>query len=155
MLYFLPVIVIIVAATTYQISAKQIPKKMNHFAGLVITYSCLALVSFIIFSLSSGGDTMADIAIGINQSVFLYGIAAVGIETGYIFLFRAGWNISLGGVVCNIMVAVSMIAIGLAFFGESLTIKQIIGICLCIIGLILINRGEISSGKAGGKVNLK
>lgn len=147
MLYFLPVIVIIAAVATYNISAKGIPGKINLFAGLFVTYSTMAIFAIIVFSASSGGETMIDIAKGVNWSVFTYGLAAVGIETGYILLYRAGWNISLGGVVCNILTVVSMITVGLLIFRESLDLKQIIGICFCVIGLIFINKDEFMKEK--------
>ncbi len=147
MYYFLPVIIVVCANVTYDICAKSIPVRLNHFAGLTVTYTCLAIFSFIAFTVSSGGSSLLAEVSGINWAVIIYGIASVGLETGYILLFRAGWNISLGGLVCNILVAVSMILVGLFIFGETLTVKQIAGICLCIAGLLFINRSELSNNR--------
>ena len=147
MYYFLPVIIVICANVTYDICAKSIPEKLNHFAGLTVTYMCLAVFSFIVFTISSGGGSLMTEISGINWAVIAYGIASVGLETGYILLFRAGWNISLGGLVCNILVAVSMLMVGLFIFGEDLSVKQIAGICLCITGLLFINKSELTGSR--------
>ena len=145
MYYFLPVIIVLGANITYDICAKSIPSKLNHFAGLTVTYTCLAVFSFIVFTLTGDGVSLVSEIKDINWAVIVYGIASVGLESAYILLFRAGWNISLGGLVCNILVAVSMILVGLLIFGESLSPKQFAGIILCIAGLLVINRSEISS----------
>lgn len=145
MFYFLPVIIVIIANVTYDICAKSIPEKLNHFAGLVVTYSCLAVFSFIAFLVTADGASIVAEISDINWAVVLYGIASVGLETGYILLFRAGWNLSLGGLVCNILLALSMILVGLLLFGEALTVKQFAGIILCIAGLLVINKSELSN----------
>jgi uncharacterized membrane protein len=67
------------------------------------------------------------------------GLAIVGLETGFIYLYRAGWKVSIGPLVANSLVALGMIVIGLLFYKESLSLKQIIGIVLCMGGLVLVN----------------
>jgi multidrug transporter EmrE-like cation transporter len=63
----------------------------------------------------------------------------IGLEAGFIFLYRAGWKVSTGPLVANAIVSLGMIVIGLLFYKESLSIKQIIGIALCMGGLVLVN----------------
>lgn len=145
MSYYLPVIIVIVANVTYDVCAKSIPHKLNHFAGLAVTYSCLAVFSVIVFAITSDGTSFITELRGVNWSVVTLGLACLGIETGYIYLFRAGWNLSLGGLVCNILLAVSMIFVGLLAFGDSLNPKQIIGVFLCIVGLLVINKSELTA----------
>ena len=72
--------------------------------------------------------------------MIVLGLASIGLESGFIFLYRAGWNISIGGMVCNILLAISMLTIGYLFFQERISAKQFIGVLLCFAGLLLINR---------------
>jgi len=62
----------------------------------------------------------------------------VGIEVGYLLLYRAGWEISLAPLMVNVTGALILIAIGVGLYHESITIKQGIGIIFCFIGFFLV-----------------
>ena len=83
----------------------------------------------------------------VNWAVVLYGVSSVGLESGYILLFRGGWSISLGGLVCNITLAVIMIFVGAAFFSETLSPMQFGGIACCLLGLIFISKSDIDKSE--------
>jgi multidrug transporter EmrE-like cation transporter len=53
--------------------------------------------------------------------------------------FRSGWNISTGSLVANILLAVTIIPIGIIFFREDFSLMKVAGAALCIFGLVLIN----------------
>lgn len=123
----------------YDISAKAFPEKMNPQAGLSAVYTIAATVTFIIFLLTSQNKNFFKELKKINWATFLLAVGCMGIDLGYILLFRAGWNISLGSLVCNIVIAISLIFVGTIFFREKFTKDHFIGISLCLTGLILIN----------------
>ena len=75
---------------------------------------------------------------GVNWTGAVLGLTIVGLEFGYITAYRAGWNISVGSLVANILLAV--IPVGLLLYKESITLNQCIGILLCIAGLVFINK---------------
>ena len=52
--------------------------------------------------------------------------------------YRAGWNLSLLPVSVNVCGAALLMLIGLIVFRESISIEKVIGILLCIGGLVLI-----------------
>lgn len=145
--YYLPVIIVVVANATYDMCSKAIPEKLNQFAGLTITYLCLAIMTLALFFIFFPQESLLPNIKGINWAIVVYGLSSIGIETGYILLFRAGWNISLGALVCNMLLAVFMVIIGLVLFKESLSIAQFIGIALCLLGLVFINRADIQENK--------
>jgi drug/metabolite transporter (DMT)-like permease len=76
----------------------------------------------------------------LNWTSPLLGIAIVGLEFGYIMAYRAGWNISVGSLVANILLALALIPIGILFYQEGFGLNKILGAILCIAGLILINK---------------
>ena len=52
--------------------------------------------------------------------------------------YRAGWNLSLLPVSVNVCGAVVLIFIGVIAFRESISVEKIVGVLLCIGGLVLI-----------------
>ena len=78
----------------------------------------------------------------INWTSFVLGVAIVGLETGYILLYRAGWKISSGALVANICLAFALILIGALFYKykEQITLRQVLGFGLCVAGLVLVSQ---------------
>jgi len=76
----------------------------------------------------------------INWASIGLGFTIFFIELGFIKMYRAGWDISVGSLVTNIAIALILIFIGLIFYREHLSLSQIIGVVLCSAGLIFINR---------------
>ena len=66
------------------------------------------------------------------------GVAIVALEFGYVCLYRAGWNISVGTLVANISLACVLLVVGILLYKETVSIKQIIGMVISAIGLFLI-----------------
>jgi multidrug transporter EmrE-like cation transporter len=66
-------------------------------------------------------------------------VAIVGLEVGFMLAYRAGWNITLAGLVSSTTVSLLLIPVGLLFFRESLTAVNALGIALCLAGLVLVN----------------
>jgi len=55
-------------------------------------------------------------------------------------MYRLGWQISKGSLVANILVALALIILGIFFYKESLSIRNFIGLGLCIVGIILVGK---------------
>lgn len=140
---YLPVLIVVAANVTYDISSKSIPDGLNAYAGITITYSVLAVCNFLIFKIMNPANSIIAEWAQINWAVILLALASIGLESGYIFLYRAGWNISIGGMVCNILLVISMLIIGRLLFNETVSLRQFSGVLLCVAGLIIINHAGI------------
>ena len=66
-------------------------------------------------------------------------MAIVGLEVGYVFVYRTGWQISNASVVANIGLACVLLIVGYCLYKENVSFRQILGIFVCMVGLILIN----------------
>ena len=64
----------------------------------------------------------------------------MGLEIGYILLYRAGWKISSGALVANICLAFILIVIGALLYKEQITLRQVLGIGFCVVGLVLVSK---------------
>ena len=138
--FYWPLALVVFANILYNISAKALPKGCSPWTVLVVTYltaSFLSFISYFLFEkdrdfLSSLGHT--------SWLAFVLGLSMVGLEVGYIFLYRTGWKISVASLLANVLLAVLLLFIGLVFYREHLNMRQLAGICLCLLGSFLIMR---------------
>lgn len=137
---YLPIIIIVLSNTFYNVCAKSTPNNLNTFAGLIVTYSVGIVGSIVMFFATSKGNSLVGKFHNLNWTSFVLGIAVVGLEAGFVLLYRAGWNISTGQVITSVLLAVVLIFVGKFFFHEPFTVKKFFGIALCMIGLYLINK---------------
>lgn len=76
----------------------------------------------------------------LNWASYALGATIVGVELGFLLAYRAGWDISVGAVVANALLTAILVPIGLFMFRESLSWSKILGILLCVAGVVLIAR---------------
>ena len=133
-----PVLVVVGANTIYNISTKSTPANVNAFASLAMTYVMAALSSVVLFFLTSDSkNLLADLA-KTNWTAYALGIAIIGLEFGYICIYRAGWKIGVASLVANISLACVLLIVGYFFYKEVITLKQLFGMGVCALGLMLI-----------------
>lgn len=137
--YLWPLFMIIGSNVCYNLSAKGTPESINPFISLTVTYIIGAVFSFAIFMLSSQNKNVTECILNLNWASYALGFAIVGLETGYIYLYRAGWSVSRGPLTANITLALILLVIGRIVFKETISLKQIIGIILCLTGLFFIS----------------
>lgn len=138
--YYFPVILIVGANLIYQNSAKAMPGQLNTFLGLTFTYIIAALLSAVIFFIGGSSEPIEMQIKSLNWAPFALGISIVLLEFGFVMLYRVGWNISVGPLVCNIILAILLLIIGYVFYKEGLTLNKVAGMGLCLVGLILLTR---------------
>ena len=84
------------------------------------------------YTISRDGRTISQEVPLLNWAPFVLGVSLVALEFGYILLYRVGWNISIGSLVCNIILAIILFGIGLLVYREMLSARQVFGVLLCI-----------------------
>ena len=137
--YVWPVALVILSNTLYQICAKSVPEGMNPLASLTATYLIGAVVSCAMYYiLNRDANLFREIRLT-NWAPVVLGIVVVGLEVGFIYAFRAGWQVSVTQIVTSAAVAVILIFVGHLLYREALTWNKIAGIIVCLAGLALIN----------------
>jgi EamA-like transporter family. len=109
------------------------------FASLLITYSLGAVVSLILFFAFSREKNFFGELKKTNWASWVFGCALVGMEVGYIYVYRNGWPISFGSIVINICTSCILLVIGCTFYKEKLSRNQVLGMLVCVVGLVFIN----------------
>ncbi|MBR5504420.1 MAG: EamA family transporter [Methanobrevibacter sp.] len=134
-----PVLIVVLSNTFYNICTKSTPSNVNAFGTLMLTYITAAILAGVIFLFLVKPENAIFELSKVNWTSIVLGIAIVGLELGYIFMYRAGWKVSSGALVANICLAIALIFVGAILYGENITVKQVLGIFICIVGLFLIN----------------
>lgn len=135
----IPILIIVLSNCLYHICSKTIPGNVNTFGSLTVTYVSAAVLSAILFVSMVKPENLVVQLSNINWSSILLGICIVGLEAGYIYAYRLGWQVNNAPVVANTCLAIALLIIGAVLFHEGISFKQIVGMILCIIGLIFIN----------------
>ena len=136
-----PILVVVLSNTFYNICTKSTPSNANAFGALMITYFTATVLTGIIFLIMVKPENALLELSKINWTSVVLAVAIVGLELGYIFMYRAGWKVSSGALVANICLAIVLIFVGAILYGENINAKQVLGIFVCIVGLFLINMG--------------
>ncbi len=132
------ILVAVLSSVLYHIFIKMIPAGASPLLGLGIAYVVSAGVCFALLPLFPPADGFAAGIRALNWTTPALAVAIVGIEAGYLLAYRAGWDISLGALVGNVIVAIVLLPVGRWLFSERLSLSQAAGVVLCIAGLLLL-----------------
>ncbi len=138
--YIFPIILIVVSNVVYQICAKSVPGDMDPLASLTITYLVGAATSAALYFLLDHDASLLREYSRLNWAPFVLGIVIVGLEVGFIYAYKAGWSVSTASVVQSSFLAVALAAVGFLLYHEPITWNKVLGIIICLVGLVFINR---------------
>lgn len=139
MSFYLPMLMLITSVATYQIAAKLAPPHLNPWHLLSFVYATALLIVLGVGSLDRQ-NTLLQTFKQTNGAVWVLGCAVVGIELGFLLVYRAGWKISLAGIISSVAVTSLMLPVGLLFFREKLSAINLVGMALCVLGLVFVTR---------------
>ena len=134
-----PIALVVLSNVAYQICAKSVPDNMNPLASLTITYIIGALASGILYFVLNKDTNLIKEYAKLNPAPFMLGLVIVGLEVGFIYAYKAGWQVSTASVVQSSFLAVALIFAGFLIYGEAITWNKILGMVICLIGLVFIN----------------
>lgn len=135
-----PIALAVVADVAYQLASKQTPAAMNPFASLTLAYLIGAVASVVLCFFTSTESNILGEWKSATWTTLVLGLAIVGLEAGSIYMFRAGWDVSVGPMVKNAIIAVALLAVGLLVYKEPVTGTKVAGVGAILLGLWLINR---------------
>lgn len=137
--YIWPIALVVISNTLYQVCAKSVPEGMNPLASLTVTYLIGAAVSCALYYILNRDANLFREIRQTNWAPVVLGVVIVGLEVGFIYAFRAGWQVSITQIVCSAIVTVILIFVGYLLYHEAITWNKIVGIIICLAGLVLIN----------------
>lgn len=138
-MFYVSAIVAILGAIGYQYFVKNVPESVNPIVSLISMYLAVlvfGVVLLIFFPPVEGIPThirkLNWIQLGLAGSVIL-------IELGFLLMYRNGWDLSTGNLITGVFVNLVLVMIGALFVKEKISLVNLIGIGLSIIGVTLIS----------------
>ena len=139
MAFVWPIALVIVSNIVYQVCAKSVPGDMKPLASLTVTYAVGAVASGVLYyALNRDANLLREYA-RLNWAPFVLGLVVVGLEVGFIYAYKAGWAVSTASVVQSAFLAVALLVVGLLAYGEPITWRKLVGVAICLVGLIFLN----------------
>ena len=135
-----PLLLIVAANTLYHLSTRNAPASAHPFAILPLAYLLGAALSLALFFLLPHEGTLLKNLRQAAPTAAALGIAIVALEAGFLFLYRAGWRLSIGALCANLLLAVILLAVGVFVYREPLTARHLLGVAVCLLGLVLVVR---------------
>ena len=138
-LFYFSITLAIASSALYHFSAKSTPARVNFPISLVVTYLValgIVLLTAIFFP-SKNGVTFE--LKQLNWASFLLAIAIVGIEFGFLLVYRSGWNLGIAAVLVNVVASLLLVPVAIIVFKDRLSWINVLGILVCLAGLLMLN----------------
>ena len=133
-----PIALVVLANIFYNIVTKSTPSDGNAMLSLTVTYLVGGLCAFGLYWLGKGREGLWQDLGRLNWTSFALGLVVVGLEFGYIHVYRAVLTFHPAPLVANICLACALLFVGFLLFHETLTLRQLLGVAVCVGGLVLV-----------------
>jgi drug/metabolite transporter (DMT)-like permease len=138
-LFYFSITLAILSSALYHFSQKEISPSANPAVSLLVSYGlsfllCLGLLYF----LPPDHGFMAALR-QLNWASYLLAFSLVGLEVGFLLVYRAGWNLGLAAVLVNVVASLLLVPVAIFVFKDKLSPVNILGILVCLAGLVMLN----------------
>jgi drug/metabolite transporter (DMT)-like permease len=116
-----------------------VPGDIHPLASLSVTYAVGTVTSIVLYFVMNRGGSLVKEYGKLNWAPFAMGIVIMGLETGFIYAYKAGWQISTASLVQSSFLSVALIFVGYVLYHEPLTWNKLAGAGICLAGLYIIN----------------
>lgn len=131
----------IASVVTYQLCMKVIPEDLNPVIALVTIFGT-ALVCTLFAARFLPIDMPEWSFAEFSWTPVFVGVAIVGIELGYLLMYRSGWHLAAAPLVVIGSAAVVLTPIGFIVFRQPWSSRYVLGLALCLYGLYLLSPQE-------------
>ena len=137
--YIWPIALAILSNVLYHICAKTTPEGVHPFASLTVTYLTGAVLSAVLYYVLAPQPNLVKECSRLNWAPFALGIVLVGLEGGWLYAYKAGWQVNTGFIVQSAFVSVLLLFVGYFLYHEALSWNKLLGTAICLLGLVFIN----------------
>ena len=130
----------ILCTVGYHLVLKLTPAGVNPLLSLLVTYALVTLLFGLVLLVAPGGFEWRGELRQLNWTALALAAVIVGLDLGFLFLYRSGYEVSLGALVTQSAAAMVLLVVGVAAFRERLSAANVAGLVLCLAGLWLVNR---------------
>jgi multidrug transporter EmrE-like cation transporter len=138
-LFYFSITLTIFSSVLYHFTQKQIPAEANPAVSIIVTYLVSLLVCLILLYYLWPRNGLIVAFKQLNWASYVLAIALVGLEVGFLLVYRSGWNIGIAAVLVNVVASLMLVPVAILFFKDKLSFVNIIGILVCLAGLVMLN----------------
>lgn len=138
-LFYFSITLTICSSALYHFVAKSTPSNVNFTVSLLVTYAIaftVTLFTFFFFPIKNG--FLVELK-QLNWASIGLAIAIVGIEFGFLLVYRSGWNLGIAAVLTNVVASLILLPVAIFFFKDKISWVNIVGIFICLVGLMMLN----------------
>lgn len=138
-LFYFSITLAILSSALYHFSAKSVPSNINFAISLIVTYLVALGITLIVAFLLPAENGFASELKKLNWASILLAIAVVGIEFGFLLVYRSGWDLGIAAVLTNVVASLILVPVAIFIFKDKLNWVNVMGILVCLVGLVMLN----------------
>ena len=138
-LFYFSISLAIASSALYHFSAKSTPANVNFPISLLVTYAIAIVITVLTAFFFPAKNGLIPELKQLNWASFLLAVAIVGIEFGFLLVYRSGWNLGIAAVLVNVVASLILVPVAIFVFKDKLNWVNIAGILVCLIGLVMLN----------------
>lgn len=138
-LFYFSITLAICSSALYHFAAKSTPSNVNFTVSLLVTYAVAFVVTLFGFIFFPATDGVAVELRKLNWASIGLAIAVVGIEFGFLLVYRSGWNLGIAAVVTNVIASLILVPVAILIFKDKISWINVAGILVCLAGLVMLN----------------
>ncbi|MEM8500640.1 MAG: hypothetical protein AAF542_21680 [Pseudomonadota bacterium] len=129
--------IVVISILTYQTFIKAVPEHINPINAL-LTFYVTALVCTLIAAKLLPATQSAISLSEFSWAAATVGVAIVGIELGYLLMYRNGWHLATAPLITMGTASILLLPISLLVFQQPWSTRYLFGIGFCLLGLYLL-----------------
>lgn len=138
-LFYFSITLAIASSALYHFVQKSTPGNVNFAVSLLVTYIVSLVITLVIFAfMPTENGLLAEIR-GLNWASYVLALSLVGLEVGFLLVYRSGWNLGIAAVLVNVVASLILVPIAIFLFKDKLNWVNIVGILVCLVGLVMLN----------------
>jgi drug/metabolite transporter (DMT)-like permease len=134
------ILIPMLAGTFYHLGQKSLKAVINPFLLFAITYFVGAVIMLLLYFFNTQSLTIKIPNLDFKSltSMFLITLGFMGIELGFLLVYRSGLPVSHSSFVSSLGTSMILLFFGIFFFQEVISFKQWIGLACAFIAFILL-----------------
>lgn len=137
-LFYFSIALAIASSAFYHFVAKSTPANVNFTVSLLVTYGVAFVATLFTFFFFPTSSVAAELK-QLNWASVGLAVAVMGIEFGYLLMYRAGWNLGIAAVLVTVLASLILVPVAIFVFKDKLSWVNIAGILVCLAGLVMLN----------------
>ena len=134
---FSSALIVVASIVLYQVGMKLVPHSFSPITVLLTFYST-ALICTLVAAQFLPADQPRFSMANFSWAAVVVGVAIVGIELGYLLMYRSDWHLAIAPLVTMGTATIILLPISLLVFHQPWSTRYLFGLLFCVCGLYLL-----------------